>query len=355
MTEELPADFVHFEDIEVGVARRLGPRTVTEAEIIDFALKYDPQPMHTDPIAARHSPVGRLIASGYHTAALMMRIMCDGFVLRSSSLGSSGIDECRWLKPVLPGDTLSVDVVSTAKRVLGSRPDVGICQMTYTTRNQAGEAVMEMLGSYFLRLRNPGKASTQAQPAREPSTSKAPIPQAPIDLWADHPAPLPPLPPSGLFVEDRVIGETAELGSYTFERDDIIAFARAFDPQRFHLDEAAGKASLFGGLSASGWQTAAVHLKLVITERDKRLAEAEARGMPTAQIGPSPGFRNLKWLQPVLAGDTISFRSRVIGSRPLASNPKRGLVTMLTQGRNQHGKIVFAVEGQVFADRRAST
>jgi acyl dehydratase len=352
MASPVPRDYFHHDDIEIGRVLRLGPRRVETDEIIAFALKYDPQPMHTDPEAAKTSPIGRLCASGYHTAAIMMRMMCDGLVLRSASLGSPGIDSCKWLKPVFPGDELYVEIVATDARVLGSRPNVGISKMVYTTRTADGAAVMEMHGSQFMRIRDP-KPSAVLSPSTAERTAEKTTASAAVDLWKDHPQPLPPVPVSGLFLEDRTVGETIELGNYTFEREDTIEFARAFDPQLFHLDEAAAKASLFGGLSASGWQTAAIHLKLLLAERDGRIAKARAQGIPIASIGPSPGFQNLKWLRPVLCGDTISYRSRTVGARPLSSNPKRGLVSSLTQGRNQRGELVFTVEGSVFCDRRA--
>lgn len=352
--EKLPDDYFHHEDIEIGKVLTFGPYTVTADEIIAYSRKFDPQPMHIDVEAAKATPMGRLIASGYHTAALMMRIMCDGFILKSSSLGSPGIDRCRWLKPVLPGDTLSVELVATEARLLNSRPGVGLSKMTYVTRNQHGEAVMDMTSNQFMRLRRPAAAPSGPADAHSAAAEQSPRAraEAPLDLWADHPGPLPPPPVTGLYLEDRAIGETTELGSETFTREESIAFARAFDPQRFHLDEAAAAASLFGGLSASGWHTASVHVRLLIEDRQRRTALAEARGLPIAYVGPSPGFNNLKWLRPVLVGDTISFRARVVASRPLASNPKRGLLTIVTQGRNQHGQVVFSVDGQVFADRK---
>lgn len=349
-TAAIPTDYFHQEDIEIGRVMSFGARRVTELEIIAFAKVYDPQPMHTDAVAAKSTVLGRLCASGYHTTALMMRILCDAFILRSASLGSPGIESCKWLKPVFPGDVLSVDLVATDARVLASRPDVGVSRMLFTTRNQTGDAVMEMVSNQMMRLRQP---QSVASTRRSDGSSATKTPKAAdVDLWAQHPEPLPEPRPSGLFLEDRRIGETVDLGAHTFERAEIIAFATEFDPQPFHLDEAAGKASLFGGLSASGWHTAAIHLKLLLAERDARLARARDLGLAIAETGPSPGFNALKWLKPVLTGDTIRFRTQTVGLRPLASNPKRGLVTTLSQGRNQHDKIVFSVEGQVFVDRR---
>jgi acyl dehydratase len=152
--------------------------------------------------------------------------------------------------------------------------------------------------------------------------------------------------------EDRVIGETADLGSHTFAREEIIAFAREYDPQPFHLDEAAARVSLFGALCASGWHTAAHFIRGVIVTRDAANVEAEVRGMRLATYGPSPGFRDLKWPKPVYVDDTVSYRMRLIEKIDLKSRPDRGLLAGAVQGRNQKGEIVFAVTSLVLADRR---
>jgi acyl dehydratase len=154
------------------------------------------------------------------------------------------------------------------------------------------------------------------------------------------------------YFDDRVLGETYDLGRHTFGRQDIIAFAREFDPQAFHLDEAAARNSLFGALSASGWHTAAIWIRQFVRFRQALEAELAAKGLPVAHYGPSPGFKNLRWLKPVYPGDTIEFRARTAGLIDLRSRPDRGLILTDSQGRNQNGEIVFAIRGQILAERR---
>ena len=158
------------------------------------------------------------------------------------------------------------------------------------------------------------------------------------------------------FFEDRVIGETGDLGSHTFTREEMVAFAREYDPQPFHLDEAAARDSLFGGLCASGWHTAAHLIRGIIVTRVQANAIAPAAVMATerrrAAYGPSPGFRDLRWLKPVYVGDTISYRGRLIEKIDLTTRPNRGLLASAMQGRNQRGEIVFSVTSLVLADRR---
>lgn len=151
------------------------------------------------------------------------------------------------------------------------------------------------------------------------------------------------------YFEDVEIGERADLGKFTFTAEKIIAFARQFDPQPFHLSEEGGRNSLFGGLTASGWQTASVWMKLWILHVGREIAAARA---PVDAMGPSPGFKDLKWLKPVLADDTISYTSMVGNKRALASKPEWGLVSGLGEGVNQRNEAVFSFNYHVFVRRR---
>src|SRR4029078_4433779 len=113
------------------------------------------------------------------------------------------------------------------------------------------------------------------------------------------------------FFEDLEIGARRELGSFTFTAESIKKFAAQFDPQAFHLDEEEGRKSLFGGLAASGWHVGSVCMKLLVADGPRQSKEAAPRGAQGAIWGPSPGFRELRWIRPVLAGDTIHFASEI--------------------------------------------
>lgn len=153
------------------------------------------------------------------------------------------------------------------------------------------------------------------------------------------------------FLEDLVIGTRLDLGSHTFTTEDIVAFAQRYDPQPFHLDEAAAAQSHFGSLAASGWHTAAVWMKLYVAHRQATMRAYEARGETPSRPGPSPGFRQLKWKKPVHVGDTISYVSELTGKR-LTSTPGWGLIFHHNTGTNQHGDVVFEFDGSVFWERR---
>ncbi len=148
-----------FEDFVPGKVSTFGEYPVTREQVLAFARDFDPQPFHLDDAAAARSLFGKLSASGWHTCAMAMRIMCDGYLLRSSSLGSPGMDELRWTRPVYPGDTLTVRSTVLEARELQSRPGVGLVRSRNEVLNQNGEVVMTMLGGGFFRCRPPG-AST---------------------------------------------------------------------------------------------------------------------------------------------------------------------------------------------------
>ena len=143
-----------FEDFKVGEEFISPGITLTEAQIIDFALRFDPQPFHVDVTAAAGGPFGGLIASGFHTAALSFRLFWQTGVLGEASLGSPGIDELRWLKPVRPGDTLHVTAKVLDARRSTSKPDRGIVRMAYSTWNQRGEQVMSLIGNQLIKARS---------------------------------------------------------------------------------------------------------------------------------------------------------------------------------------------------------
>ncbi len=344
MARPAPTDGVlHHEDLVAGEVLRYGALPVTRADIIAFATAYDPQRIHLDDEVAKSSIVGGLCASGFHTCSVMMRLLCDGFLLRSSSLGSPGLDEVKWLIPLRPNDTLAVQIHTLETRDLQSRPDVGISKMRFELVNQHGEIILSALTNQMMRRRHPGPAIPGD---RQPKPAGARLPT----LW-DEPTVTEVLT-LGNYFEDIRVGEVRDLGSHTFERDEIIAFAKAFDPQLFHLSEEAGKASLFGGLSASGWHTASIFIRQVVRSRHVHEAALSAVGKPIAVWGPSPGFRNLAWLKPVLMGDRIEYRNKVIETRALKTRPDRGFVVTLAEGRNQHGIVVFRYTGQMFVERR---
>ena len=150
------AELLYWEDFPAGDTKEMGSHTFTEEEIITFARQFDPQPFHIDPAAAKNSFFGGLIASGWHTCSVAMRLMVDKYVSRSASLGSPGIDNIRWLAPVHAGDTISYRRTITEARASASKPEVGLVNTRWEAVNQRGEKVMTMEGWGMFRRRHPG-------------------------------------------------------------------------------------------------------------------------------------------------------------------------------------------------------
>jgi acyl dehydratase len=142
----------YFEDFAVGQVYEFGSVTVTEPEIVAFARQFDPQTMHTDPVTAAKGPMGGLIASGWHTIGLMMRMYADHY-LPEGGLPAPGVDEVRWLRPVRPGDTLRMRVTIEEARVSQSKPDRGIIRPFSEVLNQHGEVVLTMRPINLIRRR----------------------------------------------------------------------------------------------------------------------------------------------------------------------------------------------------------
>ncbi|HMK73872.1 MAG TPA: MaoC family dehydratase [Myxococcaceae bacterium] len=152
MSEKVSAGKLALEDLVPGQRRSFGPRVLTREEILAFARDWDPQPFHLDEEAAARSPFGGLIASGWQTAALCMRLVVDGLLAGSTSIGSPGLDELRWLKPVRPGDALTVELTVLEVTPSRSKPDRGSVRLSYTCTNQKGETVMTLVARViFLR------------------------------------------------------------------------------------------------------------------------------------------------------------------------------------------------------------
>ncbi len=148
-----------FEDFTPGRVFDLGQKTVSREEMLTFAAAFDPQPLHLDEVAAEASVLGGLSASGWHSCAMLMRMMCEAYLLDSTSQGSPGIDNLRWLKPVRPGDTLRARMTVLAARGSQSRAQIGLVRSEWAVFNQADEQVLSMEGWTMFARRGAASAS----------------------------------------------------------------------------------------------------------------------------------------------------------------------------------------------------
>jgi len=151
-------NMLFFEDFSLGRLGQFGPRHVTREEMLAFAAEFDPQPMHLDEEAASRSMLEGLAGSGWHLCSIIMRMMYDGFIGRTASLGSPGVNELRWLAPFRPGDAILLDVEVIEARVSRSRPSTGIVMFKMLASNASGQALCEMVSPIIVRCR--GEAAT---------------------------------------------------------------------------------------------------------------------------------------------------------------------------------------------------
>lgn len=150
-----PINDRYFEDYEPGLVYEFGPIVMEEGELLEFARRYDPQSIHIDPQSAAQGPFGGIIASGWHTIGLLMRLYVQHYLTAVASLASPGVDNLRWLKPVRPGDQLTLRVTVVSKRVSRSKPDRGLLFSLMEGLNQHGEVVVSMDAMNMLALRHP--------------------------------------------------------------------------------------------------------------------------------------------------------------------------------------------------------
>ena len=144
---------LYFEDFKPGAVAVYGPRRVTRDEIVAFAAEFDPQPMHMDEEAARHTMLGGLAASGWHTCCLMMRLICDGYLLNSASMGAPGVDEIRWLRPLRPDTEVRVRTTVQGTRVSKSKPELGFVSMLYEVLDESDNVLMTATSPMMIETR----------------------------------------------------------------------------------------------------------------------------------------------------------------------------------------------------------
>ncbi|CAN1539404.1 MaoC-like dehydratase domain containing protein [Rhabdaerophilaceae bacterium] len=322
-----------FEDFPVGFRQTYGETTVEAEAILAFARVYDPQPMHLDANSMQARMVGGLIASGWHICSLNMRLMADGFLLSArNGLGAPGVHRVDWRAPIRPGDRVTGAFEVIGKRASRSKPDRGFVNLRISLARPDGSIPFEQENLVMFRRRD--------AMAPIPAPEGVDAPPRTAEHLTPHQGDNPPLGQ----LKTLLPGETRRYGTYHFSADAIRTFAQAFDPQEFHLDDMAGRTSHFGGLSASGWHIASAWMQSMIASTRDTL---RANDRPLPRLGPSPGFRDMRWIKPVLAGDTLTYFSRFIEGRRSATRPGWGIAKHRNYAFNQRDELVFAFTGIV--------
>ena len=325
-------DLITFEDIGIGAVHRSREIVLTRDAIIAFATLYDPQPFHLDEAAAKASILDGLSASGWQTVAIGMRLFYDCLVKDAASMGSPGFESVRWTKPVRPDDRLSLIITVKGKRESSSRPDRGFVDFHLDLRNGADETVMIQTGPVIVQKRGAVQSGHGVPVAGDGLLPEPQIPDADPMLSALY--------------EDVVLGHESVLGTQLYTPALIKGFASLYDPQYFHMDAEAAKASHFGGLIASGWQTAAFWMKHYIAARERAAKARAALGLPVAIGGPSPGFDAIRWIKPVHSGQRITYRLKIKGKRRIA---RAGWSLVMTEntGHLADGTMVLSFQGKM--------
>lgn len=320
-----------FEDFAGGRCFALGSCEVGRDDIVRFARRYDPQPFHIDEQAAQATLLKGLAASGWHTSALLMRLLSNALLSRARYAGLLGIEEIRWLAPVRPGDRLTGRAICLGQRTTAPRPDLGVADLRCEAYNERGQRVMWWRAHVALGRRCGGDRLGGGMPGRITASRIARRP-------AQH---------GVKFFEDITIGDEIALGCGRLTTRDIATFRREFDPLATH-PAAAGD----GPACASLWHIAAVWMQKLLAYYAGEAQELRARGEAVPALGPSPGIRDMCWHSPVHAGDVLEFSTWAERRLELPPLSRWGLLVGGAEARNERGEVVVSFYANLLLERR---
>ncbi len=324
-------DELFWEDFTVGQVMTFGQREISREDIIGFARRYDPQPVHIDEQAARLTMLKGLAASGWHVCTIFMHMLHDGLLSRCRHVGLYAIEEIKWRIPIRPGDQLSGRVVCLDTQHNSSRPGRGLCTFFCETFSAPGRSVM----SWRLQLefaRRDGAADNGATSECEARSSTV------VRLPGDH----------GIkFFEDICRGEEIMLGSYKFSPEEILRFKETYTHHPSHPDATSGR------LSASGWHVTAIWMKQLVHYYMREAQKLRAVGRPVPLLGPSLGIKRLQWHSPVYADDVLTFTCWVERKIKAVSKPGWGILVVGADALNANNQCVASFFSQLFLERRS--
>ena len=324
-----------FDDLREGESFTFGPYEMVEDQIVAFAQSYDPQPMHLDPAAGRASPLGGLAASGWHSAAVVMRLVYDAWLCKTRGLGSPGIESTDWPRPLLAGQSVLGDGRILSMRVSRKRPHTGLAQIGISMREARSGA--EVLRSVWWMMFEREPPHTPAPAGEESGRAIRSTVSPPTRSEAVTPN------LKMLYLGGAEQGKPIYIGDVSTSEDEIVAFARNFDPQPFHLDREAAEASLFGGLSASGWHSCALWMRTNVLARQALLAGYSVTERleleQSAAIGL--GFQDLVWPRPVRPGERLHAFMTPLESRQSRNRHGWGVTRWRAEMTNGEGNLVL--------------
>lgn len=297
------SDILFFEDFPVERSFEFGRAIISAAQIRAYGKAFDARAQHGGPGALRSGTT--LTASPWQLCAILMRLNYDGWMFQTAARGAPGVDEVRWLRPVHSGDVVTGRATIINARISQSKPHLGLIQYHYEVLGEDRKPVLSQTNYVMVARRHPG-----VEPAQRAQRSSI----LPNDRANQPPA------------------QRIDLGSIDFTAESILAFARVYDPQPFHVDESAARNGPFGALAASGWHTAASWMGAYV-----KTCQCENAALPRLERFLS--LKNLRWLQPVYAGDRITFDFMPIevGRSEIGET----IVTSRNSGINQNALKVF--------------
>ncbi|MDR1827527.1 MAG: MaoC family dehydratase N-terminal domain-containing protein [Methylobacteriaceae bacterium] len=316
-----------FEDFRVGDALEPVGLTVDGEELLAFAREFHcfgASPPCDDPAESAAALGG---APGWFMVSLLVRSRADSLYSKSTIRGGVGMSKMHWLRPVRAGDRLTCFMAVRAARRSRSMADIGLVTMEGSVVNGNGDLISTSVNTVMFGVRGAAAIPRSVEPPAGAAPRPVPAAATPFVLP---------------FMEDLIPGRSWSLGSRTFDAAAIKAYARRYDPEPFHTDEDAAKKSFFGGLCASGIQTAltwsGLSSRFHNAAREQALREGVTR-LP--KVALHAGFRHLRWFKPVYAGDTVTYRAGIVRRRRCPRQPGWGIVTLRATGENQYGETVL--------------
>lgn len=322
-----------FDELDVGETFPLGPYPMTKKRIIEFAQAFDPQPMHLDSECGRASPLGGLAASGWHTASVAMRLFHDAWLHKVRGAGSPGIEKTEWPRALMAGETVQGEGQLLSRRVLRTRPGTGLGQIALSLQGSNGGADVLRARWWVFFERNdsavPGNPGVN-RPGMRPDRSPPPRLADAIlpDLRMLHLGGIEP-------------GKPVFLGKVSASEEEILSFARAFDPQPFHVDPFAAEHGPFRGLCASGWHSCALWMRTNVLARQRILANLDEAGRQQLEHSAAVGlgFEDLSWTRPVRPDMRLLAFITALESRESRSRAGWGIARWRAELTDEDGRL----------------
>ncbi|MGE8943937.1 MaoC/PaaZ C-terminal domain-containing protein [Leptospira interrogans] len=330
-----------WEGLGTGTTLELGRLTFTREEIVSFAAEFDGQPFHLDDDAARHTLLGGLSASGWHTCITIANLLSRAVARQSIDVEIAGVGEVIWLKPVRPEDEIFVKVTWGEKPACVCGGGLLACAAMIEACNGRGERVLRWQADCIFRRCNEVQQSNEANCSLRRGHRSRANRRSKIDFIK--------------FFDDIAEGDTIELGEYVFTGDRIADFRRQYFPGGLPEERCERTISGCAAPTAAGWHVAAAWMHCIVRYYGWQSERLRRLGRPVPLLGPAAGIRHLRWHAPVRAGTVISFRAWAERKLEISSHPDWGLLVVGAEGLDSRRKPVVSFYPLMLLQRSSST